>query len=264
VLAGAVVCLDPMERRVQREAERIEDAYRDRDRQPRASPSGWAERGYRLNMQALEASLLEELVAAGLDPSGRSVLEVGCGTGYFLRRFLEFGARHAAGIDLSADRIARARELGPSLDLVVGDGSRLPWPDESFELVSQFTCLSSVLDVHVREAIAAEMWRVLAPGGAVVSYDMRPTPWPIRAFRKLVAIRPGNTSRAGGTPTAPVTREELCSWFPTGELRWRSVGLDPEIARLAPTRRIAQAGALIPALRVHALAIVQRRHRELP
>lgn len=209
-------------------------------------------------MHELEASLLEELVAEGLDPSGRSVLEVGCGTGYFLRRFLEFGARHAAGIDLSADRIARARELGPGLDLVVGDGSRLPWPDESFELVSQFTCLSSVLDVHVREAIASEMWRVLAPGGAVVSYDVRPTPRAIRAFRMLVAVRPRNASAAVGTPTAPVSREELRSWFPAAELRWRSVGLEPEIARLAPTRRTAQAAALIPALRVHALAILRK------
>ena len=89
------------------------------------------------------------------------------------------------------DRIAIARERYPRLELVAGDATSLPWPEQSFDLVTQFTCLSSVLDHDVRRAIAAEMWRVLAPGGAIVSYDARAPRGPIRAFRRLGALRAG-------------------------------------------------------------------------
>ena len=59
------------------------------------------------------------------------MLEVGCGSGYFLSRFLDYGAAHAAGIDLMEHRIAQARERDPRLELVAGDASRLPWEDGS-------------------------------------------------------------------------------------------------------------------------------------
>ena len=74
------------------------------------------------------------------------VLEVGCGSGYFLHRLYEYGAAHAAGIDLMDDRVAQGRERYPTLELVAGDASELPWDDGSFDVVTQFTCLSSVLD----------------------------------------------------------------------------------------------------------------------
>ena len=74
------------------------------------------------------------------------MLEVGCGTGYFLSRFLDYGAVAAAGIDLLESRVAQVRERDPRLEVVAGDAGRLPWADGSFDLVTQFTCLSSVLD----------------------------------------------------------------------------------------------------------------------
>ena len=128
---------------------------------------------YHVELQELEWALLEQLGRAGVPLSGVRALEVGCGGSYFLGRLLDYGAAGAAGIDLVEERIAVARERYPRLELVAGDATSLPWPNESFGLVTQFTCLSSVLDPTVRRAIAAEMWRVLVPGGAVVSYDVR-------------------------------------------------------------------------------------------
>ena len=58
------------------------------------------------------------------------------------------------------------------------NAAELPFPDGEFDLVTHFTCLSSVLDPGLRAAIAAEMWRVVRPGGVVLSFDMRPAPWP--------------------------------------------------------------------------------------
>src|SRR4029077_2848796 len=100
----------------------------------------------------------------------------------------------------------------------------LPWGDESFTLVTQFTCLSSVLDAELRADIAAEMWRVLAPGGVVLSFDMHAAPWPIRALRGLVKLYLRGRLPSGGTPVDPLRTAELESWFPG--VRRRSVGLD--------------------------------------
>ena len=43
---------------------------------------------------------------AGVDPLGKRVLEVGCGGGYYLSRFLDYGAARATGIDLMEQRVA--------------------------------------------------------------------------------------------------------------------------------------------------------------
>jgi ubiquinone/menaquinone biosynthesis C-methylase UbiE len=49
---------------------------------------------------------------------GGRVLEVGCGSGYFLHRLVEYGAAQAAGIDLMADRLNQARARYPNLELL--------------------------------------------------------------------------------------------------------------------------------------------------
>ena len=241
-----------------REIERIRAAYRERDAASEAKPSAWLDLSYRLQLHELEWALLEELGTAGVDPAGGRVLEVGCGAGYFLNRFLEYGAAHAAGIDLMEERISRASERYPRLELVAGDASRLPWADESFDLVTQFTCLSSVLDAGVRQAIASEMWRVLAPGGAVVSYDVRPTPPVVRALARLASLRAGRDGVAG-TPIAPVGADEITRWFPARAIRFRSVGLYPELGRVLARRPLlAQLAARLPALRIHMLAVAKK------
>jgi len=242
-----------------RELERIHAAYRERDAAGPPGRSPWLDPGYRLQIQELEWALLQELARAGIELTRARALEVGCGSGYFLGRLLDYGVSRAAGIDLMDERIARARERHPRLELVVGDASRLPWPDESFDLVTQFTCLSSVLDPELRRRIASEMWRVLAPGGVVVSYDARPTPWPIRALRALAGLRAGGDRAPQGTPTAPVETAELRGWFAAAEVRCRSVGLDADLGRVLGRFRLAgRMAAGIPALRVHTLAVARR------
>jgi ubiquinone/menaquinone biosynthesis C-methylase UbiE len=65
-----------------------------------------------------------------------------------LLEFLQWGADPAAlyGIDLSAEHIEYARRCIPQADLRVGGASELPWPDKSFDLLSQFTVFTSILD----------------------------------------------------------------------------------------------------------------------
>jgi ubiquinone/menaquinone biosynthesis C-methylase UbiE len=239
------------------EVERIRAAYSERDAVV-AGSSAWLSLAYCLRMQELERTLLESLRDAGVDPLGTRVLEVGCGTGYFLSRFLDYGAVHVAGIDLMEQRVALARGRDPRLELVAGDASKLPWDDGSFDVVTQFTCLSSVLDPDLREAIAGEMWRVLRPGGTIVSYDMSGAPIAVRALRWAAARRRRGQIPAA-TPTTSIPRVELERLFPAAPVAARRVTLGTDIAALAErSHALSRLLGALPFLRTHLLAIARR------
>jgi len=76
-----------------------------------------------------------------------------------------------AAIDLEPGRASQAIDRFPGADIRIGDAARLPWPDESFDIVSQSTVFTSILDANVRHDVAAEMLRVLKPAGIVFWYD---------------------------------------------------------------------------------------------
>jgi ubiquinone/menaquinone biosynthesis C-methylase UbiE len=156
------------------------------------------------------------------------------------------------------DRITAARERYPTLELIAGDASRMPWQDASFDVVAQLTCLSSVLDPSLRAAIAADMWRVLRPGGVIVSYDMRPAPAVLRSLRAWRGRRAG-ASTAPVTPTTPIGLDEVRRVWPAGELRHRTVGVLPELAALAGRARwISELIAVVPPARTHLIATVRK------
>lgn len=93
---------------------------------------------------------------------GRTVLEVGCGTGLVMQRVAGFAA-HVTGIDVSPGMLARARERG--LDVREGSATALPFPDATFDVVYSFKVLAHVDPV---EPALAEMARVTRPGGHLV------------------------------------------------------------------------------------------------
>lgn len=94
------------------------------------------------------------------DLAGVRLLDVGCGTGRFSERAHQRGAEVVAldvGPNLLKQALARA-DVSP----VVGDGLRLPFQDESFDVV-----VSSEMIEHTTSPVTAvgEMARVLRPGG---------------------------------------------------------------------------------------------------
>jgi SAM-dependent methyltransferase len=104
------------------------------------------------------------------------VLDVGCGTGAFLRTRASH-VRRIAGLDHSEVAIAVAlrenceRVAEGTAQFVVGDVTALPWPSETFSAVTS-NCVDCYEDV-ARPALE-EMYRVLRPGGrAVVADDRR-------------------------------------------------------------------------------------------
>jgi SAM-dependent methyltransferase len=224
------------------ELERIRGEYRARDAASE-TPYRWSNPGYVLYMQALERTLLRALTDGGMTLDGARVLDVGCGSGYFLHRLREFGASEGHGIDLMEDRIAAAAERYPRLQLRVGSATSLPYADGEFDLVTQFTCLSSILDDEVRLAVAQEMRRV-AGGGWVLSFDMRGRPsLPLRQTRRV------------GTPTVALDRRELVRLFGEPALL-RRAAIAFELAQLAGRHALlGDAMGSLPWLRSHLLGL---------
>jgi len=139
------------------------------------------------------------LERVGVEP-GQAVLDVGCGSGVFLRMAADLGAR-PFGLDAAEGLIAIARRRLPQADLRVGDMMRLPWPDDAFDLVAGFNSFFLAEDMT---AALREAGRVARPGAPVIIQvwgqpercDLTPV---LRAVRRL---RPGPDA----APPAPHSR----------------------------------------------------------
>jgi ubiquinone/menaquinone biosynthesis C-methylase UbiE len=110
---------------------------------------------------------------AGAELAGKDVLEVGCGRGggaSYVSRYL--GPRSVTGLDFSRAAVAlcQATRAAPGLSFVVGDAQAMPFPDGSFDAVTNIEsshCYASM------EAFLAEVSRVLRPGGDFLWADLR-------------------------------------------------------------------------------------------
>jgi ubiquinone/menaquinone biosynthesis C-methylase UbiE len=109
--------------------------------------------------------------ALGTEPAryGRS-LEIGSGTGYFTLNLMRAGLiEHATCSDISPGMLetlrANAAELGLEVETQAADAERLPFDDESFDLVLGHAVLHHIPDL---QRAFGEFERVLAPGGTVL------------------------------------------------------------------------------------------------
>ncbi len=96
--------------------------------------------------------------------SGQRVLEVGCGSGVFLRAAADRGA-HVTGLDASQTLVDRARVRVPEADLRVGDMQSLPFADDAFDVVAGFNSFFFADDMV---AALGEARRVAVPAGSVL------------------------------------------------------------------------------------------------
>jgi ubiquinone/menaquinone biosynthesis C-methylase UbiE len=112
--------------------------------------------GYHALIDDMQLDLLRDHV------TGKDVLEIGCGTGLLLKEVHGL-AKTARGIDISPGMLQLARKRG--LDVVEGDATDLPYPDESFDVVYSFKVLAHVRDI---ERALEEAKRVTRPGGLLI------------------------------------------------------------------------------------------------
>ncbi|MEA2463604.1 MAG: hypothetical protein QOJ98_1351 [Acidobacteriota bacterium] len=147
------------------------------------------------------------------DLSSLRLLEIGCGSGDVAAEYYSHGARpsNIHGLDILATRAAEAGERVPGGRFLCADGASLPYRDQGFDLVMQYTALSSILSPEWRRDVAAEMLRVLRPDGLILWYDFLWNP----LNKQTVGLR----------------KKDLLELFPGCELEFRRVTLIPPIAR---------------------------------
>ncbi|MDP9343204.1 MAG: class I SAM-dependent methyltransferase [Actinomycetota bacterium] len=148
-------------------------------------------------------------------PGYGRVLEVGCGTGFFLLNLWQAGfVEEAHACDISPGMLEAcgksAAELGCEIELRTGDAEHLPYDDRTFDLVVGHAFLHHLPDPP---AALAEFLRVLVPGGAVFLAGE-----PTRRGDRLAAHAKTVTGRAFGLaarvrpdirkPAAPEATEE--------------------------------------------------------
>src|SRR4051812_25490071 len=137
-----------------------------------------------------------------------SSLEIGAGTGYFSLNLLQTGVvKRATCTDISPGMLAtlehNAAELGLEVETAACDASRLPFEDESFDLVLGHAVLHHLPDL---DACFAEFKRVLKPGGTlffagepsrsgdrIAAYPKRAAIKAAPLWRKVLKARPAPT-----------------------------------------------------------------------
>jgi len=200
-----------------------EDLIRERYARRHGADSrySWFTPGHLFLVQEREKRVLSLLARSGCLPiSTKKILEVGCGTGSWLRDFLKWGAlpENVVGVDLIASRLSEARRLCPArLSLVCGSASALGFRSDSFDVVFQSTVFTSILNAQVRKQVAGEMLRVLKPGGLILWYDFH-------------VNNPRNPDVLG------VRRQEILQLFSGCQIQLRRISLVPPIARWVARR----------------------------
>src|SRR5688572_18880690 len=179
---------------VRAEETRIRAAYGKREQAD--SRYSWFNQGHRFMLQQRERrllSLLDRFGTARLE--SKRILEIGCGTGQWLRDFIKWGARpeNVTGIELLTERASTARWLcAPAVGIYCASAAQLPFASEKFDLVLQSTVFTSILDPDLKQRVATEMLRVVKFDGLMLWYDYHVNnPWnrDVRGVKRSEIVR---------------------------------------------------------------------------
>jgi len=172
------------------------------------------------------------------------MLDIGCGSGGNLRRMVDFGAepQNCFGIDLFRKTLLSGRAVNPGISLLEGTAAELPFADGQFDLVFQFTVLTSVLDAKVRRAIVSEVSRTLRKGGYFIWYD-------------FAYSNPKNVNVRG------IGKREISELLAGFRLEFQKITLAPPIGRQAVkiSPALYRALNLLRVLRSHYFCFAEKR-----
>jgi ubiquinone/menaquinone biosynthesis C-methylase UbiE len=142
------------------------------------------------------------------------ILDIGCGNGAILTYFLKEGVpqENLYGIDLSPERIEEAKRLYPGICFSCGNAEKLPYSNEFFDIITQSTVFTSILDIGMKKEIAFEMIRVLKEDGVIIWHDYR--------FNN-----PLNRDARG------IGKRQIMNLFPGCAFNFKLTNLNPFIAR---------------------------------
>ncbi|MBI5708742.1 MAG: class I SAM-dependent methyltransferase [Candidatus Eisenbacteria bacterium] len=204
---------------------------------------------YALRREVLERALRE----AGLDPAGRQVLDVGCGTGFFTAHYLARGAQ-VTGLDIAPTSVERLRARFPAARFVLADVSEADI-EGRFDIVNAFDVIYHITDDARWEAALRRLGAAVAAGGLLLVTDtfvdlgtlashnrMRP----LERYRAVLA--PLGFTLGEPRPTAVLLNRELGPLRFLNRAPWLLLALDrallalgaghgPTISKLLVARR---------------------------
>ena len=157
------------------EIQRIKEAYKRREKHNRRRKKSADKYPYFFSRQR-KIEIIKAISQSGIGPLiNKKILDVGCGGGGILGYFLEFGVppENLFGIDLLSERIEEASRFYPKMSFWCGSAERLPNRNRSFDIITQSTVFTSILDSTMKKKIAGEMLRVLKPDGIIIWHDYR-------------------------------------------------------------------------------------------
>ena len=137
---------------------------------------------YQLRREVLDRAL----AGAGVDPRGRSVLDVGCGTGFWTAYYLGRGARYT-GLDIAATSIERLRGQYPQSRFVQSDVSEADIP-ERYDIVNVFDVLYHITDDARFDAALRRLAGAVAPGGLLLLTDLFADPRGLAEHNKMRSL----------------------------------------------------------------------------
>jgi SAM-dependent methyltransferase len=225
------------------EEQRIRESYA--RRLPGDSRYSWFSPGHVFMVQERQRRVLDLLKRSGVDSLvNKQILEIGCGRGDWLRDLIQWGAQpeNLRGVELLSDRVDDARRLCPSeVQVIRGSAGKLDFPADTFDLVLQSTVFTSIRDHGLKRQVAAEMMRVVRPGGLILWYDFR-------------VDNPRNPDVSG------IGKKEILALFPGFQIELFSITPAPPLVRiLAPWSWLGcYFLGKLPWLRTHYIGAIRR------
>jgi SAM-dependent methyltransferase len=169
-------------------------------------------------------AVVEALLARTALPAEPRILDAGCGTGGNLWRYSRLG--DAWGVDPSSEAVGFCRQRG--LESVRQAGlESLPFDDGSFDLIAATDVIEHI---EAEERALRELWRVAAPGGAMLLT--------VPAYTWLWSEEDDNLHHKRRYTRSRLRRAvERCDWQPRIETYFNTVLLPPiALAKRLPRR----------------------------
>jgi ubiquinone/menaquinone biosynthesis C-methylase UbiE len=101
---------------------------------------------------------------------GARFLDVGCGTGRWVRRYRELGFS-PVGVDATMGMLRIARSHRTTSPLAAGQAYNLPFSNNAFDCLSDVTVVQHI-PYSLQPAALREMIRVLKPGGTLILFEL--------------------------------------------------------------------------------------------
>jgi ubiquinone/menaquinone biosynthesis C-methylase UbiE len=187
------------------------------------------DRWYQTPKGSYIGSLERKLLADLMRPERReSLLDVGCGTGYFSFHFHQLGLK-VTGLDSSEDMfdVARSKIEGKrGIEFISGEATNLPFPDNSFDIVTLITSLGFIKEPHkaIKEAFRVARKKVVI--GTLNKYSG----WAL--YRRIEGLFKPTVYKEARFYSLKGLRNLVIPQAKNGKIIWRNILFLPSFPRL--------------------------------